>query len=454
MKQKITLIGLMLFFAAFTFGQNNSVENHRKSTKSSFEKHLKASGSQDRKNNHEFAFKKSRINSESTLLKSTQTIKQKLDSLIGHLWNKNASQWVADDNEKFTYDANGNMTQYLHYAWNKTTSRWVPDDKNEYTYNADGNVKQYLHYNLVGTTSQWMAYDKEESTYDANGNETKYIYYKWDETTSQWVAYEKEEYTYDVNGNDTLYHGYEWDETTSQWVVSWKTELTYNANGNVIQYLEYNRAETTSQWVASLKTDLTYDANGNITQYLDYNWDETASQWVANHKDEATFDASGNLIQYIAYNWNKNTSQWVEYWKREFTYNNTYSYNDLMLPYYYIFNHMLASGVNYEKDNTNNWLHEYKYELYYSEQVVTSINDIETEDIQLFPNPVSEYLNISFRSNTESANFELFDILGQKLISRKITNNEQLSLENLNNGMYLYNLYIDGTRQSGKLIKK
>ncbi len=454
MKLKITLIGLMFFFAAFTSGQNAAVENHRKSTKSSFEKHLKAFDSRDKKNSHERAFQKYRLNTERTQLKSAQTIKQRLDSLIGHKWDKNASQWVAVDNEKFTYDANGNLTQYLYYSWNKATSRWVADNKSEYTFDADGNVTQYLHYNLDGNTSQWVAYNKEESTYDANGNETLYIYYEWDETSSQWVAFEKEEYTYDVNGNDTLYHGYEWDEATSQWVVSWKFELIYDANGYVIQYLEYNWAETTSQWVESMKTDLTFDANGNMTQYIDYDWDETARQWVANYKDEATFDASGNIIQYIAYNWNKNTSQWVEYWKREFNYNNTYAYNDLMLPYYYIFNHMLTSGVNYEKDNTDNWLQEYKYELFYSEQVVTSINGIKTENFQLFPNPVSEYLNISFRSNTESANFELFDILGQKLLSRKITNNERLSLENLNNGMYLYNLYVNGNRQTGKLIKE
>jgi len=76
------------------------------------------------------------------------------------------------------------------------------------------------------------------------------------------------------------------------------------------------------------------------------------------------------------------------------------------------------------------------------------------EKVSIFPNPVSKYLNFSFTGNSNSATFELFDTQGRKLVTKKINNNEQLNLDDLNSGLYLYNIHVDGNMQSGKLIKE
>ncbi|MEZ4907956.1 MAG: DUF3836 domain-containing protein [Saprospiraceae bacterium] len=69
------------------------------------------------------------------------------------------------------------------------------------------------------------AYSKTEYTYDANGNVTQYIGYEYDESFSQWVFDYKTEYTYDANGHLTQYLEYNWDESTSQWVCFFQNRI-------------------------------------------------------------------------------------------------------------------------------------------------------------------------------------------------------------------------------------
>ncbi len=49
---------------------------------------------------------------------------------------------------------------------------------------------------------------------------------------------------------------------------------------------------------------------------------------------------------------------------------------------------------------------------------------------------------------------ELFDIQSKKVIYCKIYNGETINLGSLMSGIYLYDIYTKGVRQSGKLIKE
>lgn len=80
--------------------------------------------------------------------------------------------------------------------------------------------------------------------------------------------------------------------------------------------------------------------------------------------------------------------------------------------------------------------------------------NIETEHIIIYPNPLRNYLYFYFTGNSKTAIFELYNMQGCQLISKTITDNEKLNLADLNSGIYLYNLYIDGNMQSGKLRKE
>lgn len=181
-------------------------------------------------------------------------------------------------------------------------------------------------------------------------------------------------------------------------------------------------------------------------------------------REEYSYDTNGNMIERIDYDWNSDSGSFNNYTKLNFTYDLTNNLSDIILYQHYLFSELFFPEfmVNkpiklseYDWDKTNNEWFESSYESYYfSDKNVTNADYIENEDISLYPNPVSEHVNVSFTSNSNSAIFEMFDLHGRKLMSKEVMNNEQVSLEHLSNGMYLYNICIKGKWYSGKLIKK
>jgi len=100
------------------------------------------------------------------------------------------------------------------------------------------------------------------------------------------------------------------------------------------------------------------------------------------------------------------------------------------------------------------WLGKWKGTYNYSTVNVTSVSDLNTKYCSIYPNPVSDMINIDIMNKNNMFRFELYDSQGRKLISKEITNNGQLSLEGLTKGLYLYSVNIDGEIQRGKLIKE
>lgn len=119
------------------------------------------------------------------------------------------------------------------------------------------------------------------------------------------------------------------------------------------------------------------------------------------------------------------------------------------------FVHKLISVCGYDNDESEGtWVGDYKTTLYYSNQNVTSVNNVETEIFKLYPNPVSEDLTFSISGNYKQITFELFNVQGCKVMTKEIKNTETISIESLNNGVYFYNILTDEKRQSGKLMKE
>lgn len=465
MKQTITFIAL-LFVALSAFGQRIEPKIHKKPGKIRAETNLNGSDSDDDKVRQAQIIQNKGIAFQNSWLKSTQATKQRVDSTVFQGWDESTSSWVIFFKEEFTYDANGNMTQSVPY-WDEGTGQLVADWKDDYTYNTNGNKTQCLSSKWDETTSKWVQSDKEEYTYDASGNMTQSVEYGWDETNSKWLVMQKLEYIYDANGNMTqsVKSIRVWD--TEQWLFKYKHDYTYNANGKMTQSSGYRWDEPTSKWVPIDKIEYTYDASENITQSLYYCWDESSSKFVDCWKEEYTHDDKGNIIENLQYEWDENTPQLIG--KSEYTYDTSYVRADLILPYFNdefsviealdiieLFNHKLVSFLGSMWDEAGNqWIPGYKSDYYYSEQNVSSVNETELEISRIYPNPCSEYISFSFSGNFDQITFELFDLQGRKVITKEVRNNETLSLESLDNGIYVFKLFTTNWKiQSGKLIKE
>jgi len=439
MKQKISLTVFMLLVTLFAFGQSAELKNNEKFWKSKIERQSIGLKHDNVKVLQGHLFQKIRSFSQNANLKSSQTIKQRLDSLVFEIWDEEIPlHWFPYYKEEYTYDSNGNMTQYLFNNWDDNNNQWEFNEKYECTYDTIGNMTQFRYY--WGITNQWIGTSKKEYSYDVNGNIMQYLDYYWDESNSQWVFSSKDEYTYNANANIIQSIEYNWDEAINQWVTYTKDEYVYDANGKLTQSFKKYWDEINNEWFTFNKDDYTYDDNENMTQKLAYYWDVTANQWVESYKDEYIFDAYENVIQYLYSNWDKTASQWVADFKNESTYNNSYSFSDLILPYFYsdltlpltftrgdanmFFNHMLTGLILYVwHETSSDWLTDGRITSYYSEQYINSVSEINGVELNAYPNPFSSYVSFNISGYNDKIMLNLFDIQGRKVLSKEIRNN-------------------------------
>jgi hypothetical protein len=115
-------------------------------------------------------------------------------------------------------------------------------------------------------------------------------------------------------------------------------------------------------------------------------------------------------------------------------------------PYYSCNNFSSAGGINmqlvYYKKGGNEWGNP---------MIFSKINEIEKEiNIKIYPNPLNEIIQIEVDFSFIPINFELYDLSGKIVLNDKITsNNKSLSLKDINDGFYIYNLV-----KNSKILKK
>ena len=82
-----------------------------------------------------------------------------------------------------------------------------------------------------------------------------------------------------------------------------------------------------------------------------------------------------------------------------------------------------------------------------------SVGNNELLNISMYPNPVSDRLNISAQSTIKSA--AIYNLLGKKVMSLEINkNSESINVSGLASGMYLIKYSLDNAIGTAKFIKQ
>jgi hypothetical protein len=441
----------------------------------------------------------------SNFLSRTKENELRLDSIVNV--NVNLSSRYEQN-----YDANVNSTLYIYYTWNTDSQSFVPFFKLEYTYDANGNRTLFIGYVWNTNSESFVLLYKDEYTYDANGNRTLVIAYVWNTNSESFVPDYKDEYTYDANGNMTLDVSYTWSTDSESFVPDYKYEYTYNANGNWTLRTRYTWETDNESFVLTGKTEYTYDANGNRTLDIYYRWNTDSQSFVLDYKSEYTYDANGNRTLYILYLWQTGSESLVPVYKYEYTYNtngnttlrtrytwNTdsesfvpsfkyeYTYDETkvipltteVLYYWYPSFGVFKPGFKKEytiimdnetslarmgtiskyNTNFNQWSEvegeEFKSYEYYTKMTTLSIEEFNETLFSIYPNPTSDYIHVKTAKQLLRPQFELFDVLGKKVLSQPIKATEAIDVQHLKSSLYFYRIK-EGKEihKSGTLIKQ
>lgn len=497
MKQKILLTTCMFLTMTLTFGQHQKTRNLEKSFSPDAHKSTMEWKQNDFKIFTNAPYQNGKQLQQCAKLKSSSGIYQRLDSTIYQDWDHTAGEWTLNRKEEYVYNVNFNMIEFLQYYWNENKDvwdisskksysydsnrqltqdinywwddfyeEWSEHEKKQYTYNTDGTMQQHIFFEWDKTTGhkQWVISSKDEYTYDSRGNRIEDIYYGWDVANSQWIILSAYHYEYDVKNNLTQHLFTFWDAAKSQWANRYVYYYHYDDNGNLTQQSRAIWDASNNLWVNSGGNNYyIYDDNENLTQGFSYYWDETSNQWQESpFKSDYTSDINGNPVMEVHLQFDKTTNDYFAYSKNIFSYDLTYNLSELILPeddlFYPVSSHKIRNkpidyiSWDFDKYVTGGVLHKVNY--CYSEVHTSSINETSTLSAEVYPNPFSHQLSFSFSEIYSRVTFELFDLQGCRVLKKEVRNGEVISTDGLHQGVYLYNLFIDGKKQSGKLINK
>jgi hypothetical protein len=374
--------------------------------------------------------------------KSILVNKQKLDSTINYQWNNNLQN---NTKMSYEYDNDNKLINKIIYLWNNTS--WINDIKISYFYNSLNDFQTILTYSWHNNT--WQDSLKEEYTYLNNLLSEKILYsYQY----NNWEFLSKYEYSYDNNNNLSLETYYYWDNTN--WVNSTKKEYAYDVNNNLISVIYYDYIFS---WAPRTKKEYIYDNYNNLITDITYNWITT---WEYLWKNVYTYDTNGDQMQQIEYTWDTQASTWTPKQKRDRLFDNNYTFNDLVLPFtsladVSIFTHKIDNEIAYSwNDNSNNWINSYKTEYFYSQYTSDDINENQSNIILVYPNPTSDFIYIDLPDLIDSdVLFEIYDMMGHKVMSSTINSDTSLDISHLATGIYVYNLKTINARYNNKIVK-
>jgi len=415
-----------------------------------------------------------------------QTEKQRLDSSITEYYSPSMS-WYNYSKNEYTYDSDQRLILDLEYLENPANNGWHNYIRREYTYDQYGNQISLVKHLWDTDLEQWTGqYGFSHTfTYDENGNRTQFFYDQWDNDTQEWVEYLWYEYEYDDNDRlvSTVMQRWAGSGSFYGWFNDRKYENTYDNDGNIIQEISYKAYPAgwrnytkidhtyspdntrlsekyeweivTEQWIASDYHDETYDDNDNLIEKISYEKGST-NQWILYASYEYIYDENNNrIVNTINSQWDTNTEQWGSIGKYEYNYDNAYTYDDLILPDVNpeLFRHKQESYILYvQYVNWPELMPSARETYFYSSIELTSNEYVSEVPILIFPNPANDVITFDLKNPT-TATIILRDVQG-KYISTQTLQNNQLPVNQLDSGVYFYELFYEEKMFGGKFIVK
>jgi len=243
----------------------------------------------------------------------------------------------------------------------------------------------------------WNINTKSEWLYNQQGKDSLNINYNHNQEDNGWIYSSKIEYLY--SDTSRLTNIYDRDIQADQWVISAKSEDVWDKRGNLILNRNFNWDSLTSSWIGGYQHTYSFDDLNRNTQSMQSKWDKNLGDWLGEYKETHEFDYAGHRIQTNRYRWQYD-------WELTSSTDSVYDsngnlilssfegfYNDHIFEYFYDDYNILTSYKSYigTSDNRELWTKGF----YYWTRVITGLNSVIDNNVEVFPNPAGAVLKIS-----------------------------------------------------------
>lgn len=364
------------------------------------------------------------------------------------------------------YDVQGNQTSMLVYELDNNALVLMSGDSLQITY-AGGvptTATQY-YWDESAPVAAWTPGSRFSNiTLNANGQPTALIISRWDSTAfvqeeriteASWkmgypgfsltfgglldigsFLFQELPASFNFEGEPTDYIAEIFDN--NNWVLDYRYVST-GAVGAISQVLEQERSN--NAWVDSYRVTFTYNAN-RLTQSLNENMNGTT--WEPSYRHSWSYDAQGNLLE------EKEEFHTGTSWQIDFADRNTFSYTPDNKVYRWIgeeWDFNATAYVNYLKRD------------YFFGAFPQSVTNQKLAQLQVYPNPVQDVLNIALEAAGDGKlSAEIFNLQGQLVASQIFTlspgkNQLQFEVQTLAKGLYQLRLQSASGLETVRFVK-
>jgi len=394
-----------------------------------------------------------------TFLKSAAAM-QKLDStVVSTNLNTETQTWQREWKDEYIYDSEMRNTVSFEKDWDLISQDWITTNRTEFEYDNGNRVSSMMmYYENDAENPELILQSKLLAYYNNEGMLDSVLNYSTENGTL-WILDAKIAYQY--NESKQLINMEMWAMEEEVLTKFQNIVYVYTAAGNIESASTFFSME--GEDFLFSKSDYSYDGSGKLIS-------EELSE--LNFMTFAVEKSSQNVYQYNSSDdvsvetysaWNG--LSWVEEEKYEYMYGST-NFSEVAFPsfnsiFYGMvdqsfesFNKVPVQFNYYEKIN-GNWVNTEKSILYYSEGTSTGINKLESPVVSVYPNPASEFINVSWNGHIDGLSLEIYQITGAKVIEQTAYSGMPVSISKLENGIYFFKL-LNGHQlvHSGKMIKE
>jgi len=343
-----------------------------------------------------------------------------------------------EDIHKITqvFNDKNQIVESVEHDW--INEAWIRFSKDEYQYDDRGNVINNDFYRFVN--NEWKLVYERIFEFDELGNETLSLLRGY--TLAGIVTYELEDkIEKDTIGNQIITDFLDLQDGEIQWQ---QRNIGFLNSNNVVDstYIYWNSWDTL---VLSRKIVHDYNNIGELTQNTTFSLENNlwSPSFLINHE----YDNNGYLILEKSFRWLEDENKWIDYFPLQKEY--TYTENGTLIKEV----DYSALAIEFEP-----WTAYDRNITYYKTPLSVDTEVIPTDfSIQIFPNPVSQFLSIKLNGKIgNSHQLTIVNLQGQILQRQRLnTNLISLSLDGLPSGTYFVQIRDEfGMVQTSKVVKQ
>lgn len=416
-----------------------------------------------------------------------------LGNTFGQNWFKNRIYRVNQRNNA------GNVQLAYDHEYDTIGFYWYKQRRYEALFINDTIRKLWLSSVFDQSSGNWLLSDSIH--FNVSGSPTRSWYKVWDPLEHKFTGGQLTDFIYDDQGFPYLTYNKYYDTISSNWQKDFYEVVQRNQShlDSLRQISVWNAAS--GDWRDSLRINYSYDqklmpqeeihqlwqannwenykkwefvfVDNLIEEAYEYTWDAFSGSWEYKNFSDYDYYPNLNLERITVYLWDG--IEWLNKTRKSYIYNAQQQPKEILNEYWsFGYNQWSKSSLNtYDYDSNGNrnyfaffiwdeynirWINFYKEENFWSLFEPESIVEWGKIDFDIYPNPVSEKVQIVLSEKdgfSKSNQLLIYSSDGRLILSKSLSGiSESVSLTNFPSGHYHFILKTENGIGSRVVIKK